>query len=205
MLVKNEVGFGLRNCHRSIPHPLSTNLSETLFWAKNHAITTWDDAIEEQFQTQVDYATQLIISKPCWLSSELYPITCFRDLINYGGPTLIIIPGGSELILISEWFDFIQSLGIDSSQISVMFRLPHEKASFNQFVKEKQINNPINKDTQIAFVSTKISKPVIKSKVNFNTVINLGFYNYIHTTMKITISNARNLVYYGLTPPSTLI
>ena len=205
MLIKSKTGFSLKNCHKTIPQLPSLNLIETFFWARDHGITTWDNEIDRLLHEEANPVTKLILSSSkAWVNSSLYPITHFKDLINYGGTVLMIVPGGSELILMQEWIDFFQNIEIDFKNISVMFRLPNDKSNFNQFVKEKQINNPINKNTQIVFVSTKITKPLIKSNIKFNTVINLGYYSHMHFTMRTVIDNAQNLVYYNLKEPTTL-
>lgn len=200
MLIKNENGFSLKNCHKNIPQLSSANLIETLFWARDYGITTWDNKIEQLCQTELNEVTKIVLSSDSWVDSNIHPISSFNDLINYGGRSLIIIPGGSELKLLREWVAFLTSIGIDTKQISVMFRLEKDKTDFNTFVNKEKLNNPINEDTKIAFVSTKISKPLIKSDVNFNTVINLGYYN-VHFTLKTMVENSQNLVYYSLTAP----
>jgi hypothetical protein len=98
--------------------------------------------------------------------------------------------------------EFAYRLGIETKDMSVMFRLPNEQSDFNQFVKDHELNGPITDTTRIVFVSTKITKPLIKSGVKFNTVINLGYYNYMHFTMSTVVDNARNLVYYSTKAPT---
>jgi hypothetical protein len=83
-----------------------------------------------------------------------------------------------------------------------MFRLPNEQSAFNEYVRLAGLNNPVDENTRIVFVSTKITKPLIKSGVKFNTVINLGYYNYMHFTMSTVVDNARNLVYYSMKAPT---
>jgi hypothetical protein len=206
MLVHTSTGFELKNCHKKIPQPKTTNLVEALFWAREYGVTTWDDTIDSKIKTEINPVTRTILSlassKHPWVDSSMYPVDSFTDLLTYGGPALVVVPGGSELTMVKNWMEFAYRLGIETKDMSVMFRLPNEQSDFNQFVKDNELNGPITDTTRIVFVSTKITKPLIKSGVKFNTVINLGYYNYMHFTMSTVVDNARNLVYYSTKAPT---
>ena len=206
MLVQSDAGFSIKNCHKNIPQPGTNNLVEALFWAREYGVTTWDDSIDDRLKNEVNPVTRTILSlsskKHPWVDSGMYNIETFTDLLTYGGPAMVIIPGGSELVMVREWAEFAYSLGINSEDMSVMFRLPNEQSDFNKFVKDRELNGPVTDNTKIVFVSTKITKPLIKSGVRFNTVINLGYYNYMHFTMSTVVDNARNLVYYSTKAPT---
>jgi len=206
MLIHTSTGFELKNCHKKIPQPETTNLVEALFWAREYGVTTWDDTIDSKIKTEINPVTRTILSlassKHPWVDSSMYPIDAFADLLTYGGPALVVVPGGSELSMVKNWMEFAYRLGIETKDMSVMFRLPNEQSDFNQFVKDHELNGPITDTTRIVFVSTKITKPLIKSGVKFNTVINLGYYNYMHFTMSTVVDNARNLVYYSTKAPT---
>lgn len=206
MIVSTTSGYEFKNAHRSVPTTKINNLVEVLFLAREYGITTWDDNVDIQIKEQIHPVTRTLLStnskKTPWINSNQYSVDTFEDLITYGGPALVIIPGGSELEMISIWTEFALRMGIQTNQLSVMFRLPNEQAEFNQFVKIAKLNNPVDKNTRLVFVSTKITKPLIKADVDFNTVINLGYYNYMHFTMSTVVDNARNLVYYSMKAPT---
>jgi hypothetical protein len=205
MLTCTNSRFALLNVHKNVPQPEATNLAEVLFWARDYGITTWDDNIEARINKELLSTTKAILystKKHLWFDSTKYPVEAFKDLLTYGGPAMIVVPGGSELQEVRKWVNFALSTGIDYQQISVMFRLPNEQADFNQYVKEANLNNPIDENTRLVFVSTKITKPLIKSGVRFNTVINLGYYNYMHFSMSTVVDNAQNLVYYSMKEPT---
>ena len=208
MLVHSDAGFQLKNTHKNIPQPETADLAEALFWAREYGITVWDDELAGRLNSEVSAVTKSILSanskKPLWVNSTATSITEFTDLLNHGGPAMVIVPGGTELPLVKQWTDFALQLGIDVSQISVMFRLPNEQSEFNQYVKTAGLNNPVDERTRLVFVSTKITKPLIKAGIRFNTVINLGYYNYMHFSMSTVVDNARNLVYYSMKEPSIL-
>ena len=205
MLVSVDGKFQLKNCHKNIPQPDTEDLVQALFCAREYGITTWDDTIESQLAT-MHPVTKTILSisskKHPWVDSGMYNINSFTDLITHGGPALVIIPGGSELEMVKNWSEFGRSLGFRTEDMSVMFRLPNDQSDFNQYVKAENLNGPVTDNTKMVFVSTKITKPLIKSGVKFNTVINLGYYNYMHFTMSTIVDNARNLVYYSTKAPT---
>lgn len=205
MLVQKDSKFNLINVHKNIPQPESVNLAEVLFWARDYGITTWDDSIEDRINKELLSTTKAILyssKKHLWFDSTKYPVEAFKDLLTYGGPAMVVVPGGSELQEVRKWVEFARNTGITTEQISVMFRLPNEQADFNQYVKEEHLNNPVDENTRLVFVSTKITKPLIKSGVKFSTVINLGYYSYMHFSMSIVVDNAQNLVYYSMKEPT---
>lgn len=197
--------FVIKNAHRSISQPDSDDLIAALFKAKHQGISTWDDNIQEMIDKHENKLTISLLTasrkKTLWIDSETNKIDQFNELLAHGGRIMIVVPGGSELSLTKKWVNFAVSQGIDYANISVMFRLPNEKAEFNQYVKEAGLNNPVSEDTKIVFVSTKITKPIIKSGVKFNTAINLGYYNHMHYSMNVMLENISNFVYYSMKAP----
>lgn len=186
--------------------PIETdNLIEALFHAKNAGISAWDEDIDETYKSICNSpVTQALLNttKPLFVDSTVYHVSQFEDVIKYGGPILIIIPGGSETHHTMKWHAAAQEWGIPSSQMSVMFRMPNEShGTFNQYVKDNQLNNDINADTKIVFVSTKIPKPLIKSGIRFNTVLNLGYYRDLHFSMSVVLNSTTNVCYYNNKQP----
>lgn len=205
MLVQTDTGFEIKNAHAKVPQPNTTNLAEALFWARDYGITSWDDKIDNRINTELSTVVRRVLSSGLerpWFNSEEVDIDKFAELVKFGGPILVIIPGGSELESIIKWVEFVMSQGIRQDQMSVMFRLPNEQATFNSYVKQMNLNNPVDENTRVVFVSTKITKPLVKSGVKFKTVINLGYYNYLHFTMSAAVDNAQNLVYYSMKQPN---
>jgi hypothetical protein len=207
MVISHNDRYILANAHSKVPQLDTDDLVHALFFARDHGVTSWSDDVDDAME-HVNPVTKKLLSnnsiyESVWVDSAVVDVNSFTDLINYGGPTMIIIPGGSELASIKIWAEFIKQQGITSEEISVMFRLPNDKASFNAYIKENGLNNPVTTDTKIVFVSTKITKPLIKSGLKFKTVINLGYYNYMHHTMSTMVENIQNLVYYSLKRPTT--
>jgi hypothetical protein len=206
MIVSSNGSYILKNTHKSVPDIETDNLTEALFLAREYGITTWDNTVDVQIDNNLHPVTKTILSisdkKHPWIDSNIHSVDVFKDLIRYGGPALVIVPGGSELELLDTWVKFTERQNIESKNLSVMFRLPNEQSAFNEYVRLAGLNNPVDENTRIVFVSTKITKPLIKSGVKFDTVINLGYYNYMHFTMSTVVDNARNLVYYSMKAPT---
>lgn len=208
MLVYKNDQYSIVNLPFDIEPFTTDNLTEALFLARNYGVTCWDDNIDARINNhEISYYTKLILgsnirNRP-WINSDEVSIGEFAtDLLKFNDKILIVIPGGSELNLTSKWVKFAKTLGIDNSQMSVMFRLPNEQAAFNEFVRDEKLNNPVSDSTRIVFVNTKITKPVIKSNIKFDLVINLGYYNYMHYTMETMVENAPLLVYYNIKEPA---
>jgi hypothetical protein len=203
MLVKKDNSYAIINAHNNVPATPNNHLLDILFTARNYGVTVWDDAVEKDMNQQIHPVTKQILSnKELWIDSNIVNIDAFKELLVFGGPALIIVPGAHEAKLVKQWTEFALSLGIRIDEISALFRLPNERADFNQYVRDAGLNNPVGDKTRIAFVSTKITKPLVKSGIKFDTVINLGYYNYMHFSMSTVVDNAVNLVYYSMKKPT---
>ena len=210
MIVYSNNGFKFVNNNNKIPQLTTDDPIEALFTAREYGITTWDDTIEDVvMHEEFNSVTRSILKyldgdNYIWFHSNDHSIESFDQLLQYGGPALIIVPGGSEFENVKQWSEFAQNIGIAKEHLSVMFRLPNSDASLNDYVRKEGLNNPVTENTRVVFVSTKIPKPLIKENIKFPTVINLGFYNSMHYTMSTLIANARNLVYYSIKEPSKI-
>lgn len=206
MLSYRNNQFEIVNGHPSIPQPNTDSVAEALFFAKKYGVLVWDDTIDQMLASHNNVVTSKILNSTkndrIWLNHDEIEIDKFDDLVYYGGNILIVVPGGSELLLTKKWVNFLKRVGIPSEQISVMFRLPNEHAQFNTYVREENLNNPVTENTRVVFVSTKITKPLIKSGIKFKTAINLGYYNYMHFTMNTLMDGMSNLVFYSMKAPT---
>ena len=137
-----------------------------------------------------DYNTKTLIN------SQNTVIECLEPLVKYMSPCLFVIPGGSEVEKLIMAYSFLNRLGIPDQEMSVMFRLPSmEGGDFNNFVKYHNLNSPITEETKIVFVGTKFPKSILKSKIKFNSVINLGQHSAHHTIQEF-MSNHENVVVF---------
>jgi hypothetical protein len=193
--------FSFKNASSKIPNLETSNVIEFLFHAKNYGVSIWDQAIDARLKEEVKSPVTLAFLNNqgmIYVDSNVYELDHFKELILFGGPVLIVIPGGSEIKHTKAWHQLALDAGINNSEISVMFRTPNQdNGGFNQYVKENELNNIVSENTKVVFVSTKIPKPLVKSGIEFNTVINLGYYNNMHFSMNILLTSPANIVYYN--------
>jgi hypothetical protein len=208
MVVLDDNKYQIKNAHRNIPQPETDNVTTALFHARKYGIHIWDDEIQKQFDDQVKPITKKILlhqsgtNEQLWIDSRVIPLDAFDDLINNSEKILVIIPGGSELEMIKQWNELALRNGLSRERLSVLFRLPNEEADFNKYVKDNLLNNPIDENTKIVFISTKITKPLVKAGLQFDTIFNLGYYSSMHFSVSAVVENVCNLVYYSMKEPN---
>ena len=205
MLAYSDGNYIIKNAHAAIPQPDTESAAEAAFFARKYGITVWDDSVHDRINLLSDHTKKILSSTNkdrIWFDDRKVPITEFEDIVKYGDKILIVVPGGSELVNTKNWVNFAESIGVDTKNISVMFRLPGEQNAFNEYIKNTGLNNPITENTKIVFVSTKITKPLVKSGIHFTTVINLGYYNYLHFSMNAQIDGVCNKIYYSMKTPT---
>lgn len=202
MLVIEDAVPKIVNSSPSMPGLETTNILHALFEARKRGVSTWDETISNFLESdEVDDVTRSFLkTDPAGsfhINSENHDISCLENFVKHMGPCLIVIPGGSEVDTTRIAYEFLSGMGIKNNEMSVMFRLPSGPTEiFNKFVKDNELNSPITEETKIVFVSSKLPKPVLKSKIKFNGIINLGFSN-VHYTMRDFVGKHENLVFYS--------
>ena len=202
MLVIEDKIPKIINFDKNLPLLTSTEILPAIFEARRKGIDTWDNTISNFLDSdEVDEITrEFLKSEPgekFSIDSEIHGFSSLENIIKFMGPCLFVIPGGSELEKLIMAHEFLRSIGIENHQMSVMFRLPTESnVNFNNFVKNNGLNTPIKNDTQIVFISSKLPKPVLKSKIKFHAIINLGFDN-VHYTMRDFVKSHENVIFYS--------
>jgi hypothetical protein len=202
MLVIKNNEIKIANRPENLPELESKDVISAVFEARKKGILTWDETINcDQSMMALPESIREFLNGDydhvTLIDSQKISIDCLSDLVTHMTPCLFVIPGGSELEKISQAYDFLISKGIENNQISTMFRLPNDTgADFNNFVKNTGLNGPITEDTKIVFVSTKLPKSILKSKIRFNSVINMGTHS-AHHTMREFMKNHENLVIFS--------
>lgn len=190
-----------KNIADSMPALTTTGILESVFFARKCGITIWDTSISNYISsTAVSKITSNFLNsntdKHTKINCSTNDISCLTDIVIHMTPCLIVIPGGDELSKLIHVTKFLIDSGIETCDMSVMFRLPSKTGKeFNEYVKEKQLNNPMTKNTKIVFVSGNIPKPVFQSEVQFNCVIDLGFGG-VRYSLKDYVASHQNLIYY---------
>lgn len=200
ILVIEEGTPVLKNCHRSCPPLVSTGILEAVFEARLRGVGIWDEEVDNYIENDVDSITRDFLKtspdSKFLVNSDNHPMSIMSTIIKNLSPTIVVIPGGDELTKLSQAVKFLHNCGISNDQMSVMFRLDSDNGKeFNYFVKDNQYNAPITEDTKVVFVSSKLPKPVVKSGIKFNSVINMGYMN-VHYTMQQYLDKHANLMYY---------
>ena len=201
MLVREDGILKFKNISRSTPKLSTENLLEAIFTARRYGIDTWDSTVQEEIDAlNLNQIVRDFISLPpganFQVDSEVFDINIISDIIKNLSPTLVVIPGGSETEKTKLAYNFLKSTGLENDEMSVMFRLPTiSHKDFNEFVKDNDLNSPISEKTKAVFISGKLPKPVLKSKIKFNSIINLGFGS-VHYVMKEFIGKHENLIFY---------
>jgi len=201
ILVAENDGVKIRNFDEKLANFSSENILKSVFEARKLGVLTWGENIGDHLETAgtSEITRNFLQSEPgenYHINSEKNDIFSLTDIVQHMTPTLFIIPGGSELEKLQDCCAFLQSIGFEPNEVSVMFRMPKEThENFNIFVKNSGYNNPITDSTRAVFVSGKFPKPILKSGIKFHTVINLGFDN-VHYSLRDFVKNHENLVYY---------
>jgi hypothetical protein len=180
----------------------SNDLISAIFEARKRGIGTWDETINNFVESdELDPLTRTFLKtdpgEKFGVDSETYKISELSTIILNLLPVMVIVPGGDELDKMTLSTEFFKSNGITNNEMSVMFRLPSNTHQiFNEFVKLNELNSPINENTKVVFVSGKIPKPIFKSGIKFNSVLNLGYSN-VHYTMRDFVKNHENGIMYS--------
>lgn len=202
MLVDDRGILKFKNISSYIPELETQDLLESIFEARKRGILTWDDSIYKKLDelNLNDFTRSFIEKDPAenlQINCEKYEISVLSDVAKHLTPLLVVIPGGNELEKLKLSFNFLKDNGFKNEEMSVMFRLPTlDGKGFNDFVKDHSLNSPIGENTKAVFVSSKLPKPVLKSKIKFHGIINLGFEN-VHYTMRDFLKNHENLIFYS--------
>lgn len=205
LVIDNGI-FTILNSPKHMPKIDTTDIVEALLQARRYGVSLWSDEIDyylnsDQANPKIRELVNNIDAKPISLSTSDSDVDCLKTILKLMGPVLFIVPGGAELEKLERAYNILKGIGIESKNMSVLFRLPSEtNRIFNDFVKKQELNGPIDAETKVVFVSGKLPKPLIKSGIKFNSIINLGFDNP-HYTLKTFVKTHPNLVYFDVTKP----
>jgi hypothetical protein len=198
--IENELPI-FRNIFKNMPKLEATEIIPAMFEARRRGISTWSDAVVEKFDAaNINEFTRAFLKSEVddyfHINCENHDISCLSEIVTHMGPCMVVIPGGNELKKLTQIYEFLKTLGINNDEMSVMFRLDSKiDKNFNIFVKDNQLNLPITENTKVVFISSKLPKPVLKSKIHFNLVINMGFGG-VHYSIRDYVGNHENLIYY---------
>lgn len=189
MVIFEDQKFKFINTHRNIPQPTSTDLIEVLFEAKKNGISIWDTSIDLAL---ADESTNLC-TKQCLeklsgqeidIDNKKFKFNDLHEIIANVGRCVFIIPGGNEYDTLVSAHNSLMEQGIDHKKMTVMFRLDSSAGAVcNEYIKEHQLNNPLTEETKFIFVSGRVPKPLISSKLPIDCIFNFG-NNSAHYTLR---------------------
>lgn len=199
MLCFEENQLKFKNLPKNTPTIETSDILEALFFARKVGINVWDEQIENFLEHSVNNkAVKPFLNTTPDKQFELYldqlDLFSLSPILKHLLPCIFVIPGGSEMQKTLDGLELLKTMNIDNSEISVMFRLPRETGdNFNKYIKDNGLNNPLTDKTKVIFISSKVSKPVIESKINFNSIVNFNFYN-VHYTIRNFLKNHENVI-----------
>lgn len=194
--------YAFKNTYRTVPQPETNDLVETLLLAKHYGISTWDENVENfiknaNFSPVLTSFLEESISNRSEFDVSENSIDQFTELFKHNVPALIIIPGYGEFFTLKTWTTWLKSQGFAEKDISVMFRLSSDTGGmFNELVKQNNLNNPIDENTKVVFISQKIPKPLIKSGIDFKLIVNLGSLSGVHYSISTYLGGRRDVIRY---------
>jgi len=203
VLVKDNGIYKIVNAHPSVPQPTGEDLLEALFFCKRYGISTKSEEVYADIEAlNLKPITKEFIDDvgrtAFKVDSSRHPIETFDDIVKFSTPILLIIPIGQELPQLKKWYNYFSLRNIEKSQISVMFRTDNSTdKDFNDLVRGFGLNNPITESTKVVIVSVKLPKPVVKSGIKFNAVINLNPGSNAHYTLSSFLNDHPDVIYYS--------
>lgn len=188
------------NVSDNLPQPQTDNVLDAMFLARKSGIHTWDEGVDQYLvdnnieKTVIDFLNENPGSN-FTVNLEENSISSISQIVKYMTPCMFVIPGGMEIEKLKTSVDFLKSLDITPEEMSVMFRLPKESGEkFNIFVRDEKLNNPITDSTRVVFISAKVPKTVIESKIKFNCVVNFSLHS-VHYTIRDFVKNHHNVIH----------
>lgn len=189
------------NFPENLPQIESKEPLSAIFEARKKGVFVWDNNIEDFLQSnKVKTITKEFLagipSEDFNINPEKIAFLDLEQIIANMFPVAIVIPGGSELENLEKIYTDLVRMGVNTNDVTVLFRLPNETdKNFNEFVKNNGLNNTLTDNTKVVFLSSKVPKTVVKYNTRFNLIINLG-YNNVHYTMREFVKKHENMIYY---------
>jgi len=203
MVKFEDNAFVFKNVSPNVQQPIDTNLVNVLIDARKYGIHTWSDDIDIALQhIDVHPSIRKILAdnKITNIQSSVENLTLkdLNEIIFNSLPLLVVIPGGNEQQHLEFCKKLFEKNGISTDNMSVLFRLDGERGKgCNTYIKDSKINNAISENTKIVFISGKIPKPMIESKINFSAILNFGISG-VHYMLSNYIKNHHFVINFNL-------
>lgn len=201
-MVVYDGGYYFKNTDKRIKQPSTTSLVETLLIARKYGITTWDDTIEKMLNSsEINSITRKFLKKNyedhLILNNDTNLETLY-ELINFFNRIMIVIPSNLEYESLEIFHKFLTDYGFHNSSMTVMFRLDNTSGkSFNDYIRNNNLNSSISDDIKFIFVSEKLPKPLLAMEKEIDLIIYLGNGGE-HYNLRRYIKNHHNVIMMNL-------
>lgn len=111
----------------------------------------------------------VFVNRQKWPLNEL--VSSLYELQRY--PLLVVMNERNASDLLTDMYNATVGIITNTDQ-SVLFRFDNNKNPyFNQYVKEKSLNNSLAKNTKIVYIidNKKIPKPLLESNIHFKSIV----------------------------------
>jgi hypothetical protein len=203
MVLFEENKFKYANVPATVVQSESLDVVDVLVNARKYGITVWSDTIDSALNhIDLNPVLHKFLTSPDLTilpqDKEKLTISDIASIVECSLPCLVVIPGGSELKHLELCYKLFQKNGMTSDDMSVLFRLDGGTGkNYNDFVKEHKLNNLLSNKIKVVFISGKVPKPLIESKLNFSTILNFGISG-VHYTLSNYLKNHHFVINYTL-------
>lgn len=172
-----------------------------LFLARRMGLKFSKSIIQKIVETKIDDILKsmlLTVDNRFLLSSEdVTAVGKIADTItsSQSYPALVIIPDdASSDAVIDLWYESFSKKMIKNSEMCVLFRSDSNR-NFNQKIKDLRLNNKVDHETKIVFVSYKIPKILYKIGFYPKIVVSSSMY-YAHYSVQKIIDSHPMIMYH---------
>ena len=135
------------------------------------------------------------VNSKTWPLEEL--LRSIDDLDRY--PLLVMVNPKDSYGEVTKIQNLVRNY-IDNKQVSVLFRLDskigNEAIQFNQYVKEQGLNNIVDKNTKIVYISNnKIPKPLLKGDWRPKGIFTIGSKKVSHN-IEVFVASQNLIIQY---------
>lgn len=185
--------------------PNEKNLALYYDRASKYGIEYFDEDELEKSLKALNHLSQAIIKRKhpqIFISNEKFNldhlVLSLWELNRF--PIIVMMDSMNALNLLHEAHNSFRNLFLNSEQC-VLFRLDNDKnKEFNDYIKDNNLNNKLDKNIKIVYINEKVPKPLIKSNWACSTILRLGETNMSSYRIKNYFENFDLVINYEKDP-----
>ena len=202
--IKNYPQSGLDICLDELGEPNYRNLFQYYDRRKFYALNYFDEAaVQQSIADQSELTKKIVYRKESLVcvNSKTWPLEevlkSIEEMNRY--PLLVLINPKDSYGEVTKVQNLVRNY-IDNKQVSVLFRLDsktgNEAIQFNQYVKGQGLNNSVDKNTKIVYISNnKIPKPLLKGGWIPKGIFTIGSKKISHN-IEAYVANQNLIIQY---------